>query len=117
MPLTLKNTDFRYYEQPRYHKLNESDLKGNGNIQKLTEREYHIALDQHRGIAATNLSTSQANLVENNKKGVTDTTPIRNIEDEENVSLTVCDEKNQCETTELGDQHINTEVQIGDLNE
>lgn len=108
------NAVFNFYEKPRIKNLESTEINGKAN-QITTEREYLRQLDSIQGIKATNLSSAQTTHVADNKIALITNPVLNSLKEERTTSLTICDEKNNCTTEELGNRHSKANVSIGEL--
>ncbi len=110
-----KNADFSYYERPRTYKTEEASIRGVTNKLNLTNKQLARLLDGFNGVQGTNLSTGQSQQSAENKTALNSELALQPIEDEKDVQVQVCIEGEECKNMNLGNQHSEATVNVGEI--
>lgn len=105
------SADFTFFELPRNKNLNQADIKGNST--KLNSRDFARLYDRINGVKASSLSAEQLGVADASKLSLRNSN-VENLDIENLVSITVCDENNQCEDRMLG-KKTDSRVSVGEI--
>ncbi|OOR99486.1 hypothetical protein B0186_07645 [Canicola haemoglobinophilus] len=113
--IETKNADFSYYERPRTYKQQEANITGTTKRLNLSDKQVARLVDSLSGVQATNLSTDQSQQSAENQATLSSELALQSVENEKDVHVQVCIDGEECKNVNLGNQHSEATVNVGEI--